>query len=309
MIDPLTLDQLRVLVAVAEEGSFSAAARRLGRVQSAISQAIQAMETTLGVALFDRSMKTPRLTEAGAAIVTDARAILEQARALRARAQSIAEGDEAELTLAVDPFFPMPLLMESLAALRLAFPRLPATVFTEGLGGAEETLRAGAARMAIQPMRGGPATDLSAEFLTRISLAPVVAADHPLALVQGPVTQEMLAPHVQLVLTGRTAFAQGLRGGIVSRHIWRFADLRTRLDFLVAGFGWCRMPEHMVRPLIAEGRLKQLTLAEDDLAEFRLYVVSERGRSLGRAGAWLIADLRQRLKSCPGVIAPGRAAP
>ena len=41
MIDPLTLDQMRVLVAVAEAGSFSAAARRLGRVQSAISQSIQ----------------------------------------------------------------------------------------------------------------------------------------------------------------------------------------------------------------------------------------------------------------------------
>ena len=44
MLDNLTLDQMRVLIAVAEEGSFSAAARRLGRVQSAISQAIQTLE-------------------------------------------------------------------------------------------------------------------------------------------------------------------------------------------------------------------------------------------------------------------------
>ena len=69
MIDPLTLDQMRVLVAVAETGSFSAASRKLGRVQSAVSQAVRAMETTLGVTLFDRSTKTPTLTEAGAAIV------------------------------------------------------------------------------------------------------------------------------------------------------------------------------------------------------------------------------------------------
>ena len=65
MIDPLTLDQLRVLVSVAESGSFSAAARRLGRVQSAVSQSIQTMEATLGLALFDRSTRTPALTEAG----------------------------------------------------------------------------------------------------------------------------------------------------------------------------------------------------------------------------------------------------
>ena len=90
MIDPLTLDQMRALVVVAEAGSFSAAARRLGRVQSAISQSIQAMETTLGVTLFDRSTRTPTLTEAGQAIVRDARTVLEGAKSLRAHAESIA---------------------------------------------------------------------------------------------------------------------------------------------------------------------------------------------------------------------------
>jgi DNA-binding transcriptional LysR family regulator len=76
MIDPLTLDHMRVLSAVAETGSFSAAARKLGRVQSAVSQAVQTMEATLGLALFDRSRKTPTLTDAGAAMLEDARATL-----------------------------------------------------------------------------------------------------------------------------------------------------------------------------------------------------------------------------------------
>ena len=55
MLDPLTLDQLRVFVAVVEEGSFRAAAKRLGRVQSAVSHAVAGLETELEVALFDRS--------------------------------------------------------------------------------------------------------------------------------------------------------------------------------------------------------------------------------------------------------------
>ena len=158
MIDPLTLDQMRVLVAVAETGSFSAAARRLRRVQSAISlRPIQAMEATLGVPLFDRSTKTPTLTDAGAAIVADARAIVTSAMAPCARGRRASPRDvEAELTLAVDAMFPMPLLMREPEALRGAFPGLPATVFTEELGGAEETLRSGAARMAIYPAARGP---------------------------------------------------------------------------------------------------------------------------------------------------------
>jgi DNA-binding transcriptional LysR family regulator len=303
MIDPLTLDQMRVLVAVAEAGSFSAAARRLSRVQSAISQAVQAMETTLGIALFDRSTKTPTLTDAGAAIVQDARAILRSATALRARAQSIASDMEAELTLAVDATFPMPLLIKSLEALRGAFPLLPATVFTEALGGAEETLRSGAARMGIFPIHGGPTPDFTAEYLTTMKLAPVVAANHPLAREPEPIRLESLEPHVQLVLTGRTAFAQNMRGGIVSHHVWRFADLSTRLEFLLAGFGWCNMPEHMVEEHIAAGRLQRLVLAEEEPVEFRIYVARERGRELGRAGKWLVADLRERLKVCPGAMA------
>ena len=193
MIDPLTLDQMRVLVAVADEGSFSAASRALGRVQSAISQSIQTLETTLGVSLFDRSYKTPRLTDAGRAIVDDARALIVAAGALRARAQSIAEDVEPELTLAVDAIFPMPLLMESLKAFRSAFPVVPATLFTEALGGAEQRLRDGAARLAIYTVPPTRPSDLFAEFMTRIVLWPVVAADHPLAKLPGPLTRESLS--------------------------------------------------------------------------------------------------------------------
>ena len=300
MIDSLTLDQMRVLVAVADAGSFSAAARKLGRVQSAISQAIQTLETTLGVTLFDRSGKTPRLTDAGKALVGDSRALIAGAQAIRARAQSMAEDVEPELTLAVDSMLPIPLLMESLKALRVAFPLLPASVFTEALGGAEQRLRDGAARLAIYTLTPSSPCDLVSEFMTRIAMWPVVAANHPLAALPQPLSREALDPHVQLVLTDRTPLTQNLSGGILSRHIWRFADLTTRLDFLLAGFGWCNMPSHMVSDHVAAGRLKRLTIANQEEVALPLYVVHERGRLPGRAGRWLIADLRERMKTCPG---------
>jgi len=300
MIDPLTLDQMRALVAIAEAGSFSAAARKLGRVQSAISQSIQAMEATLGLALFDRSSRTPALTEAGQAIVKDARLVLDGAKALRARAESIAADVEPELTLAVDAMFPTPLLMASLEALRREFPELPATVFTEALGGAQQRLREGAARMAIYAPTGGPGGNLNSEFLTRIALTPVVAASHPLAAARGPLTHDLLEPYVQLVLTDRTDVTRHLQGGVVASRIWRFADLSTRLEFLLAGFGWCNMPLHMVEGHILAGRLKRLALPGNPEVELPLYIVYDRGRSLGRASRWLVDDLRSRLTSCPG---------
>jgi DNA-binding transcriptional LysR family regulator len=157
--------------------------------------------------------------------------------------------------------------------------------------------------MGIFPLRAGPTPDISAEFLTHIALVPVVAASHPLALEPEPIRHETLEPYVQLVLTGRTAFAQNLRGGIISNNLWRFADLTTRLEFLLAGFGWCNMPWHMIEEHVVAGRLKRLSIAQEEPMEFRLYVVSERGRRFGRAGRWLVADLRERLKTCPGAEA------
>ena len=309
MIDPLTLDQMRVLAEVAQSGSFSAAARKLGRVQSAISQSVQALEATLGLTLFDRSRKTPTLTEAGAAMLEDARATLARAKAMQARARAIRDDLEPELTLAVDATFPIPLLLESLRVLRGEFPTLPATLFTEALGGAQQTLATGDARMAIYPIFGGPGPEVAAEFLARVALAPVAAAAHPLARLGRPARREDLEAHVQLVLTGRNAFAQAVRGGVVSPHVWRFADQTTRLEFLLAGFGWCNMPLHMVQDAIDAGRLTRLTMEHGEPPpEFPLYVVCPRDRPLGRAGRWLTADLRERLKSCPASFPTALAA-
>ena len=297
MLDALTLDQLRVLAAVAEAGSFSAAARRLGRVQSAISQSIQSLELTLGVPLFARDGKTPRLNDAGRVILNDARGLLAGAETLRARAESIAADVEPELTLAVDAMFPNAILIAALNALKSAFPSLPVTLFTEGLGAAEQRLRDGVARLGIYSPDATGVRDLDTEFLTTIRFVPVVAADHPLAAEPGLLSRDVLKRHVQLVLTDRSSLSAGMSRRIVSPRIWRFGDLRSRLDYLLAGFGWCHMPVHFVGKHIAAGRLKRLDLKEDSglIVSVPLHVVHERGRPPNIAGRWLLDDLRRRL--------------
>ncbi len=301
MLDSLTLDQMRVLGAVAETGSFSAAARRLGRVQSAISQSVKTLEDILQAKLFDRSGKTPTLTAAGVAILKDARRVLDGARLLKLHAADIHAGLEPELAFAIDAIFPIALLIASLKAFQVEFPNMPVSVFTETLGGAEQRLRDGVALFAIYPIAATGAQDLASSPFAALDVVQVVAHSHPLAAMPAPITRAMLEPQVQLVLTDRTPLTQNLMGGIVSHNIWRFADLSTRLEFLLAGFGWCNMPTHLVEDHIASGRLKKLTLAETLDFKFQLHVVNERGRAIGRAGLWLIDDLRARLKSgCGG---------
>jgi len=295
MLDALTLDHLRMLIAVAEEGSFSAAARKLGRVQSAMSQAMQGLEQTLGLALFDRTSKKPVLTENGTIMLAEARQVVARANALRAHAGTIVDGYEAELALSVDPLFPNAVMMESLRALQQAFPLMPVTLLTEGLGGPEQSLRNGVVRFAIYALLATGSADLHAEKLTEVEMVPVAATGHPMASMAEPISQTLVEEQTQLVLTDRTPLPQSMRGSIFSNRLWRFADIATRLDYLLAGFGWCHMPMHMIEEHIRAGRLKQLRLAQGTGMRVSMYVVRQHGQRLGPASQWLIADLRKRL--------------
>jgi DNA-binding transcriptional LysR family regulator len=307
MLDPLTLDQLRVLVAVAETGSFSAAARRLGRVQSAISQSVQSLETALGTALFDRQGKVAKLNDAGRVILQDARQLVRGAETLKARAESIAQDLEPELTLAVDAIMPVEVLTTALKDLAQTFPHLPVTLYTEGLGGAEQRLRDGTARLAFMlPFDEG--ANRETEFLMTIPTAPVAAADHALAALEGPISREEIEKHVQLVLTDRTPITAGQNHGVISRRTWRFADMGTRLEFLHAGFGWCNMPLSLVRRDIAAGRLKVLDIRGNTPPVFALHVVHERGRPPGRAGRWLVEEIKRLLPRCAEPLGGGADA-
>jgi DNA-binding transcriptional LysR family regulator len=93
MLDGVSLDQLRTFIAAADEGSFSAAGRRLRRAQSVVSQTLANLEGQLGVKLFDRSARFPVLTEHGRALLADARAVAGNVDLFKARAKSLAGAD------------------------------------------------------------------------------------------------------------------------------------------------------------------------------------------------------------------------
>jgi DNA-binding transcriptional LysR family regulator len=165
--------------------------------------------------------------------------------------------------MAVDAVFPADALMMSLKGLSREFPHLPITLFTEGVGGAEQRLRDRVARLGIYaPLPTGSSSDLAGEFLADIPTVAVVAADHVLAQEADPLTREVIERHVQLVITDRTQLTVGFSGNILGQRIWRFADVTTRLQYLLSGFGWCYMPTHLVATDIAAGRLKPLDIAE-----------------------------------------------
>ena len=295
MIGTFTLDQLRVLVTIAEVGSFSAAGRQLRRAQSAISQAIATLEATQGVALFDRRGHRPVLTDAGRVLAEHARLVLASAARFEAVAASTRGGVEPELALAIDPLVPTAPLIDSLHALRERFPDLPVSFSTEGLGGSLRRLRSGSAALAICLLLPAVPEDVVAYPLLRVGMRPVVAPAHPLASLKRAAKPADLEHHVQLVLSDPVA-PEGENFGLASARLWRFVDLGRRLDFLLAGFGWCRMPEHLIAEPLASGQLKTFRIHEDPTPKegLTIYAAHARDREPGVAGKWLLEELKRR---------------
>jgi DNA-binding transcriptional LysR family regulator len=123
-----SLDQLRQFVATAECGSISAAARKLGKAQSAVSAAISLLEIDLGVTLFDRSHRSAKLTEEGRLLRLEAVEVLRQAEELGKRAQFMAGGNDARLVIAMDEALPRTAISTLLRELAQKFPETELTL-------------------------------------------------------------------------------------------------------------------------------------------------------------------------------------
>ena len=290
--DP-TLDQLRVLAAIADAGSFSAAARHLHRTQSVISYTIANLEAQLGVALFNRAGRAPALTEAGRALLADARRIGAAVDDLRARAGALHAGTEAELGLAIDVMFPTARLVDILRRFAEAFPTVSLRLRIEALGGVLRLVLGGECVLGVT---GGPAPlpdAIRSSVVGALLLVPVAAASHPLAALQR-IGIEALREHTQLVLSDANRAPNGEDFGVISLHVWRLGDMGARHALLRAGLGWCNMPDHLVAEDIAAGRLKRLCIDPAPGFEYHLRLVHRADTILGPAARWLAKALRER---------------
>src|SRR3979490_52133 len=137
-----SVDQLLVLLARVDEGSFTGAARRLRRATSAITYAIDALEAQLGLALFDRgTTRKPKLTPAGEAIVSEAKAVAYSVETLRARVRGLLDGLESEVSLVVDTMYPSDQLVAVINDFHMKIPTVPLRLLAKALGGVARLIR------------------------------------------------------------------------------------------------------------------------------------------------------------------------
>lgn len=292
-MDNFTLDQLRTMLLVAREGSFSAAARKLRRVQSAVSQSMANLESALGLPLWDRSTKVPTLTPQGRAVLAAAERVCAEADALRGLAGSMAAGTEASVSMCVDALFPLPVLAEVCSGFAEAFPDVDLRVDTQALSAVSARVLDGTATLGVvSPM--GAIPGLVRHHLAKIKMVPVASPRHPLAKVRGPIPLARLAQAVQIVLAERGGDGVDDQG-VLSRRTWRVADLHAKQALLRAGLGWGNLPEHLAREDLRRKRLVRVRPEGWSEEEHTLHLsaVHRADARLGPAHRWLIARLAQ----------------
>ncbi|MGB7374139.1 LysR family transcriptional regulator [Pontixanthobacter sp.] len=292
-----TLDQLRIFLAVAQEGSFGGAARRMGRAISAISYGIAQMEAQLGVTLFAREgSRKPVLTDAGHGVMAEARGVIGSVDALLAKTRSLHAGLESDVSLVIDVMVPGDVTARVLREFRATYPTVTLRLNVEALGAVAACVLTKEAHIAIAGPVVGDHPELDRQAIGGVELIPVATPDHPLAATG--IRPGESRTHLQLVLSDRSPLTDGREFSVLSPQSWRLADLGAKHSLLKEGIGWGNMPRHMVAGDLASGALVELDLPEKPGDGYTLSAMWRRDTKPGPATRWLIDAMEQRLALC-----------
>lgn len=289
-----TLDQLRVLLAVVETGSFAAAARRSNRAASVVSYTIANLEAQLGLRLFDRdTTRKPRLTAAGHVVLGEARLLAGGIDGLRAKVKGMLQGLEGELHVVLDSLLPGARVVDALTAFGAAFPTVKLVLHVETLGAVADLVLNRVASIGVSGPFCADYDALERVAAGSLRMVPIAAPGHALASPpDGGHPSGAGRHHVQLVVYDRSALTAGREFSVTAVHTWRLADLASKHMLLKAGMGWGMMPEWMVTEDIAAGRLVPLDLPDQVAFDYRVDVIYRADTPPGPAAVWLMKRFR-----------------
>jgi len=298
MKQKLNLDALVVLDAIARKSSFAAAAKELYRVPSSVTYAIQKLEDSLGIVLFDRRGHRARLTPAGMALLNEGRELLSMADNVERKVQRIATGWEAELRIAVDDLIPYKKVLDLCEAFYKFSPDTKLHLTTEVLGGSWDAIASGRADLVIGASGDGPSNraGFSLHPMGEIELIFVVAPNHPLAKVTEPLTSALIRKYRVIVaadssrhLSPRTI---GLLPGQPSLTV---SNLKIKLESQKKGLGVGYLPRHVVQKDLEQGNLV-VKATEDELNPLHSLYYVWRNTHRGKALTWFKEQLCENEK-------------
>lgn len=282
----ISLEQWRSLLAVVDAGGYAQAAEVLHKSQSAVTYAVQKMESLLGVKVFEVVGRKAHLTPTGEVLYRRAKALLDEAGALEGAAGSLAAGWEPELRLAVEIIFPTWLLLQCFASFAEERPQTRIELYESVLSGTEEALLQRKVDLAIcSQVPPGFAGDP----LMRLRFIAAAHPDHPLHQLGRELTLQDLRKHRHLMI--RDTGSQRRSGSwLRAEQSWTVSHKATSIHAAGMGLGFAWFPEETILGELERGMLKTLPLREGGERWGELYLVFA-DRDYAGPGALRLAEI------------------
>lgn len=293
----IALEQWRALVAVVDAGGYAQAAEALHKSQSAVTYAVQKIESLLGVKAFEIQGRKAVLTPTGRMLHRRALALLAEASDLEQAARTLSAGWEAEIGLAVEVLLPSGLLIDCLAQFGAESPRTRIELIESVLGGTPEALLTGQADLAITPQI--PAGFLGTALL-RMRLLAVASPAHPLHRLGRALDHADLRAHRHLIVRGTGAVRDRRSATVEVEQRWTVSHMATSIEAVRRGHGFAWLPEARIAGELARGELKALPLGGAEERFVELYLVLADPEFAGPGVRRLAEILRAAVaRACP----------
>ncbi|MGB1239147.1 MAG: LysR family transcriptional regulator [Pseudomonadales bacterium] len=281
------LEHLKMLSVIVETGSFSACARKMGKVQSAVSQGIASLEIDMNCQLFDRSKRLPELTEQGRRLLAYATAVLAQVDEMESAVQAMQHEKESEIRLALDPVLMIAPLAAKLVQFAKHYPHTALVLNTMASAEVAGRIRAEEADIGLMFCDVGFPREVALCHLGAIEFVAIVAREHALAKLSSVTVGDLISER-QMLLMGAQNTQQQLPQ--ISAKAWYGDDFTALISLVESGVGWGYVPIHMVD----ESRAKILPV-EFDHKRWSVPIdrVMRKGGREGEALQWLSKALTE----------------
>jgi DNA-binding transcriptional LysR family regulator len=266
----ITLEQWQSLIAVVDAGGYAQAAEKLCKSQSAISYAVQKIESILGVKAFEIQGRKAVLTPTGQMLYRRALALRDEANDLERAAHNLSAGWEAVITIAAEILFPTRLLLTCLERFGQESPHTRVELIESVLGGTSDALINGEVDLAISPqlLPGFPGN-----LLMRIQLVAVAHVDHPLHHQGRELTYRDLRAYRHVVVRDSGVKRDRRAVSVEVDQRWTVSQVATSIQAVCMGHGFAWLPEEHISEELRTGMLKPLPLREGSAREVPLYLI------------------------------------
>lgn len=289
-------EQLIIFKTVIETGSFSAAARQLGKVPSAVSMSIANFEIDLNLKLFERIGREPVPTAQAMNLFEKTEQLLTEINQWKQHAVALSHGLESSLNIVVVSELLHTQWTDYISLLENQFPTLQINIFSAPQEDAQKMLLLGQAQLALMFEREQLEGYEQFVELKREALVPVAASNHALAQFQ-QVSFEQILQSRQIVVASRD---KSIKPELLySKQNWRTDNHHSACSMIIQGLGWGVLPLEMFNE---NPRLKQqlkILSFQDFTPKFEYFVdlVWNREKTLGSAAHFLINHIRNSRKT------------